>query len=402
MDCYTCADMNTNNLSNFLAPYATLASETRGRLHREPESRRRSAFQRDRDRIIHSTAFRRLKHKTQVFIAPEGDHYRTRLTHSLEVAQIGRSLARALRLDEDLVEAIALSHDIGHPPFGHAGEEALNSVSREYGGFDHNAQTLRVLVEIEQRYAEFNGLNLSWETLEGIVKHNGPIKEMSNPEGSPIHEFNNLFDLNLSGFSSAEAQVAAIADDIAYGNHDLDDGLRAGVFTVEDLSAVPHVAEVFEFVSQKYPNIDRNRLIHESVRRLIGDMVEDVLSETLHRLETANIRSVTDIRNLTRAVVAFSEPMREKERLLKAFLLKNMYRHGAIIRETEEGGKVVQSLFLEFMKNPERLPQQWRERAGDGRTVKTARIIIDYIAGMTDQYAINQWKRLSETDVSAI
>ncbi|MBL4721403.1 MAG: deoxyguanosinetriphosphate triphosphohydrolase [Alphaproteobacteria bacterium] len=393
-------DKNTSNWN--LASFATLAEKTRGRLHPEPESLRRSAFQRDRDRIIHSTAFRRLKHKTQVFIAPEGDHYRTRLTHSLEVAQIARSLARALRLDEDLVEAIALAHDIGHPPFGHAGEHALNAVSAQYGGFDHNAQTLRVLVENEQRYAEFNGLNLSWETLEGIVKHNGPIKDPKVGVTSPIHDFNKTFDLELSRYPGGEAQVAAIADDIAYSNHDLDDGLRAGVFTIEDLSSAPHVAAVFEFVAQKYPDIERSRLIHEAVRRLIGDMIEDVLSETIRRIAEAGIRDVEEIRNHDRAIVAFSEPMREKERTLKAFLLKNMYRHGAIIRETEQGEKVVRSLFKELMQRPERLPPQWRDRAGPGQSVKTARVIVDYIAGMTDQYALNQWKRLSETDAGAI
>ncbi|MBT5111168.1 MAG: deoxyguanosinetriphosphate triphosphohydrolase [Rhodospirillaceae bacterium] len=385
-----------------LAPYATLAATTRGRLYPEPESRRRSAFQRDRDRIIHSTAFRRLKHKTQVFIAPEGDHYRTRLTHSLEVAQIGRSLARALQLDEDLVEAIALAHDIGHPPFGHAGEEALNKVSRYYGGFDHNAQTLRVLTEIEQRYADFDGLNLSWETLEGIVKHNGPVRLSGQGAPNAIHAFNNRYDLELSSYPSAEAQIAAISDDIAYNNHDLDDGLRADIFTLGDLRDVPHVAAVFKFVGEEYPHIDRARLIHEAVRRLIGEMVEDVLGETVRRLKKGNITSVGQIRALGQPVVAFSESMREKERLLKSFLFKNLYRHGSVTEETDRGRLVVQSLFNGFMKHPELLPTQWRDRVGGAGSQETARVIIDYIAGMTDRYALTQWKDLTEKGACAV
>jgi dGTPase len=379
-----------------LAPYATIAAATRGRLHPEPESRRRSVFQRDRDRIIHATAFRRLKHKTQVFIAPEGDHYRTRLTHSLEVSQIARAMARTLRLDEDLVEAIALAHDIGHPPFGHAGEEALNEVSQDYGGFDHNAQTLRVLVEIEQSYAVFDGLNLSWETLEGIVKHNGPVGDPGNGRSSEIHDFNARFDLELLNFSSVEAQVAAIADDIAYGNHDLDDGLRADVFTIDDLQDVPHVWTVFQDVGEEHPHIDRTRLIHEAVRHLIGEMVEDVLNETGQRLELANVQSVAQIRAFGRPVVAFSKAMRQKERSLKAFLFKNMYRHDTVSEQTDRGRMVVQTLFTEFMKQPGLLPVQWRDRirrVGDSK-YKSARVIIDYIAGMTDRYAMTQWKGL--------
>jgi dGTPase len=379
-----------------LAPYATMAAATRGRLHPEPESRRRSAFQRDRDRIIHATAFRRLKHKTQVFIAPEGDHYRTRLTHSLEVSQIARAMARTLRLDEDLVEAIALAHDIGHPPFGHAGEEALNEVSQEYGGFDHNAQTLRVLVEIEQSYAAFDGLNLSWETLEGIVKHNGPVGDPGNGRSSEIHDFNARFDLELLNFSSVEAQVAAIADDIAYGNHDLDDGLRADVFTIDDLQDVPHVWTVFQDVGEEHPHIDRTRLIHEAVRHLIGEMVEDVLNETGQRLELANVQSVAQIRAFGRPVVAFSKAMSQKERSLKAFLFKNMYRHDTVSEQTDRGRTVVQTLFTELMKQPGLLPLQWRDRIRrvEDSKYKSARVIIDYIAGMTDRYAMTQWKGL--------
>jgi dGTPase len=386
-----------------LAPYATLAATTRGRLHPEPESRRRSVFQRDRDRVIHSTAFRRLKHKTQVFIAPEGDHYRTRLTHSLEVSQIARAMARTLRLDEDLVEAIALAHDIGHPPFGHAGEEALNEASRDHGGFDHNAQTLRVLVEIEQSYATFDGLNLSWETLEGIVKHNGPVGAPGAGRLSTIHEFNAQFDLELSSYPGLEAQIAAIADDIAYSNHDLDDGLRAGVFTIDDLQAVPHVSAVFQAVGEEHPHIEQTRVIHESVRRLIGEMVEDVLHETRQRLESADVQSVAQIRALGRPIVAFSEPMRQKERSLKAFLFKNMYRHDTVSKQTERGRTVVHLLFTEFMKQPGLLPAQWRDRIErvEENKQKSARVIIDYIAGMTDRYAMTQWKGLTKKGADA-
>src|SRR5437899_985343 len=313
-----------------LAPYASKPEESRGRLHPEPEHAVRSPFQRDRDRIIHSTAFRRLKHKTQVFVYHEGDHYRTRLTHSLEVAQIARAICRTLRLDEDLGEAVALAHDLGHTPFGHAGEEALHAAMKPFGGFDHNAQTLRILTKLEERYAEFNGLNLTWETLEGAVKHNGPLlKDGRTLSDLPaaIVEYCQDHDLELGGHAGPEAQVAALSDDIAYNNHDIDDGLRAGLFGVADLLDLPLVGKMFSLVEKKYPGIAPSRLIHEAIRRMINAMVVDVLAETKKRLAEAAPKSVADIRALGRPVVGFSPAMTATDRTIKAFLYKRMYEH---------------------------------------------------------------------------
>lgn len=375
-----------------LAPYASDAAKSRGRAHPEPESRHRTPFQRDRDRIIHSTAFRRLKHKTQVFVAPEGDHYRTRLTHSLEVAQIARALGRTLRLDEDLCEALALAHDFGHPPFGHAGEEALDEAMGGFGRFDHNEQTLRVLTMLERRYPDFDGLNLCWETLEGIAKHNGPVESPS----PTLRAIDRMFPLELATFPGPEAQVAAIADDIAYNNHDLDDGLRAGAFKVDDLREVPHVAAVFARVRAQYPDIAETRLVHEMVRRLIGDMVEDVLAETARRLAKSAPVSVADVRNLPEAMVAFSPAMSEKERTLKDFLFRHMYRHEAVVAQTGRARVVVKQLFEMFIENPHELPPEWRRAASAPNSPETARIVADYIAGMTDQYALREYRQLIE------
>ncbi|MDA0664193.1 MAG: deoxyguanosinetriphosphate triphosphohydrolase [Proteobacteria bacterium] len=374
-----------------LAPYASDAAKSRGRAHPEPESRHRTPFQRDRDRIIHSTAFRRLKHKTQVFVAPEGDHYRTRLTHSLEVAQIARALGRTLRLDEDLCEALALAHDFGHPPFGHAGEEALDEAMGGFGRFDHNGQTLRVLTMLERRYPDFDGLNLCWETLEGIAKHNGPVESPS----PTLRAIDRMFPLELATFPGPEAQVAAIADDIAYNNHDLDDGLRAGAFKVDDLREVPHVAAVFARVRAQYPDIAETRLVHEMVRRLIGDM-EDVLAETARRLARSAPVSVADVRNLPEAMVAFSPAMSEKERTLKDFLFRHMYRHEAVVAQTGRARVVVKQLFEMFIENPQELPPEWRRAASAPNSPETARIVADYIAGMTDQYALREHRQLIE------
>src|SRR5258708_24095265 len=313
------------------AAYACDPEASRGRLYAEPESELRTAFQRDRDRVIHSTAFRRLKHKTQVFVAPEGDHYRTRLTHSLEVAQIARTICRVLGLDEDLAEALALAHDLGHTPFGHAGEEALDAAMRDWGGFDHNAQTLRLLTKIEQRYAEFDGLNLTWETLEGVVKHNGPLTgPLADPSraarlSGAIVEYVAQHDLELHTFAGLEAQVASLSDDIAYNNHDIDDGLRAGLFRIQDLSDVPLVGPLFAEVAEKYPGVSEPRLIGESIRRLIGLMVEDLLGETRRRVQAAHPRSADAVRGHGRPLVGFSEPLRQQERALRAFLHDHMY-----------------------------------------------------------------------------
>jgi dGTPase len=380
-----------------LAAYATLPWQSRGRLFAEPEAPSRSPFQRDRDRIIHSTAFRRLKHKTQVFVYHEGDHYRTRLTHSLEVAQIARAICRTLRLDEDLGEAVALAHDLGHTPFGHAGEEALHAAMKPYGGFDHNAQTLRILTKLEERYAEFNGLNLTWETLEGAVKHNGPLlkngRSLSDLPAA-IVEYCQDHDLELGGHAGAEAQVAALSDDIAYNNHDIDDGLRAGLFEIADLRELPLVGEMFSIVTQKYPGIGSTRLIHEAVRRVINAMVEDVLAETRRRLAEAKPKSVADIRALGRPVAAFSDHMAATDRTVKTFLYKRMYEHWRLNRSHSKARRVVADLFNLLFAEPNCLPPPWRERAEQAETPARARLVADYIAGMTDRFALDEHKRL--------
>ena len=380
-----------------LKPYATLPGATRGRLHAEPESATRTPFQRDRDRIIHSTAFRRLKHKTQVFVYHEGDHYRTRLTHSLEVSQIARSLARALGLNEDLAEALALAHDLGHTPFGHAGEEALDAAMKEFGGFDHNAQTLRILTKLEQKYAEFDGLNLTWETLEGAVKHNGPLVSKARTlESLPeaIVEYNRQQDLELATYAGPEAQLAALSDDIAYNNHDIDDGLRAGLFSIADLEPLPLAGEVFAEVRHRYPKIDDARLVHEAIRRMIDRMIGDVLAETTARLAALAPSSVADIRAWDRPVVAFSQGLAAADRGLKAFLFERMYRHYRVNRMTSKARRVVRELFELLVSEPQSLPQDWRVRAQtlDGR--KRARLVADYIAGMTDRFALEEHRRL--------
>ena len=380
-----------------LAPYATLPWQSRGRLHREPEDPSRSPFQCDRDRIIHSTAFRRLKHKTQVFVFHEGDHYRTRLTHSLEVAQIARTICRSLRLDEDLGEAVALAHDLGHTPFGHAGEEALHAAMKPFGGFDHNAQTLRILTKLEERYAEFNGLNLTWETLEGAVKHNGPLlKDGRTLADLPaaIVEYCQDHDLELEGHAGPEAQVAALSDDIAYNNHDIDDGLRAGLFRIADLMELPLVGTMFGLVADKYPGIDETRLIHEAVRRVINAMVEDVMAETRRRLAEAKPKSVADIRALGRPIVAFSERMTETDRTVKKFLYGRMYEHWHLNRSHSKARRVVMDLFGILFAEPNCLPPPWRERAEAAERSARARIVADYIAGMTDRYAMDEHRRL--------
>jgi dGTPase len=375
-----------------LASYASDSATSRGRLHAEPESPTRAAFQRDRDRIVHSTAFRRLQYKTQVFVSHEGDHYRTRLTHSLEVAQIARSLARALGLDEDLAEALALAHDLGHTPFGHAGEEALDAAMKPWGGFSHNAQTLRILTLLERRYAAFDGLNLTWETLEGTVKHNGPLVRDTLP--ATIAEYVTRHDLELATWPSAEAQVASLADDIAYNNHDIDDGLRAGLFTVKDLAGLPFVGPVFAEVATRHPGIEEPRLIHEAIRRLIDRMVGDVLAETRRRIAEARVETVADIRALGRAVVAFSEPMRANDRALRAFLMEHMYRHYRVARMASKAKRVVGELFTLFCAEPLCLPTEWRAQARGPDAAATARIVADYIAGMTDRYALDEHWRL--------
>jgi len=378
------------------ARYACLPEASRGRLHAEPESATRTPFQRDRDRIIHSAAFRRLEYKTQVFVNHEGDFFRTRLTHSLEVSQIARSVCRSLNLNEDLAEALALAHDLGHPPFGHAGEDALKEAMEPHGGFDHNGQSLRVITKLEERYAEFAGLNLTWETLEGVVKHNGPL---TGPNGNgdvprAIAEYVAVHDLEIDGFASAEAQIAAIADDIAYNNHDIDDGLRAGLFSVDDLADVPLVGPVFAEVQAAYPDLDESRMIHESVRRLIGAMVHDLLDETKRRVEAARPNSAADVRRMDHSLAGFSAEMAENDKALKAFLFENMYRHYKLNRMTSKARRVVRDLFELLTNEPECLPTEWRIKAHEPNSHETAQLVADYIAGMTDRHALDEHRRL--------
>jgi dGTPase len=383
------------------APYASHPEQSRGRLHPEPEHEMRSPFQRDRDRIIHSTAFRRLKHKTQVFVYHEGDHFRTRLTHSLEVAQIARTIARALGLDEDLAEAVGLAHDLGHTPFGHAGEEALNTEMAPYGGFSHNDQTLRILTRLERHYAEFDGLNLCWETLEGTVKHNGPLvgPGIARPVPPSIAEYDRQHPLELDTFAGPEAQIAALADDIAYNNHDIDDGLRAGLFAVADLAEVPLVGPVFAEVAARYPGLEESRLIHEAIRRLIDRMVRDLIAETERRLAASGVKSVDAVRRLGEPIAAFSPEMRGHDRALKRFLFERMYRHYRVNRMSSNARRVVRELFQLFLAEPECLPGEWRALTGDS-TPETARIVADYLAGMTDRFALDEHRRLFDTYAS--
>jgi dGTPase len=358
----------------------------------------RSPFQRDRDRVIHSSAFRRLKHKTQVFVYHEGDHYRTRLTHSLEVAQIARTIARALGLDEDLAEALALAHDLGHTPFGHAGEEALNAEMAPYGGFSHNDQTLRILTRLEHGYAEFDGLNLTWEALEGTVKHNGPLLGVVSDQPVPpsIAEYDTKHPLALDTFPGPEAQIAALSDDIAYNNHDIDDGLHAGLFAVADLAEVPLVGPVFDEVAAHYPGLEESRLIHESIRRLIDRMVRDLVAETRRRLADSGVDSADSVRRLGQPIAAFSEEMGNHDRALKRFLHQRMYRHQRVNRMSSKARRVVRELFRLFLAEPERLPAEWRALTG-GSEAERARLVADYLAGMTDRFALDEHRRLFDT-----
>ncbi|GGF55742.1 deoxyguanosinetriphosphate triphosphohydrolase-like protein [Azorhizobium oxalatiphilum] len=374
--------------------WASDATLSRGRLVPEEEGSR-SAFRRDCDRIIHSTAFRRLKHKTQVFVFHEGDHFRTRLTHTLEVAQIARSIARALGLDEDLAEALALAHDLGHPPFAHAGERALDGCMEAFGGFDHNAQSLRVVTRLERRYAGFDGLNLSWETLEGIAKHNGPLTDREgqrlDPPGASLPHaivaHTAVQDLELWSHAGAEAQVAAISDDIAYDVHDMDDGLRAGLFTLDDLAPLPLVGEVLTEVRAAWPGLEEGRVIHEVMRRLITRFVEDVVRETEARARDAGLGSPEDVRLLGRTLVGFSDRMRVAEKAVKGFLFPRMYRHARVNRIMDEAQDVVRDLFGYFLAQPQELPADWRPV--DAQPDRVARRVADYIAGMTDRYALD-------------
>jgi len=379
-----------------LAPYATNAAETRGRLVPEPPSASRSEFQRDRDRIIHSGAFRKLRNKTQVFIENEGDYYRTRLTHSLEVAQIARSVSRSLGLDEDLTEAVALAHDLGHTCFGHAGEDGLAEEMQPYGGFSHNEQTFRILTKLENRYARFDGLNLTWETLEGVVKHNGPVTAPLSPS---LAEFAVAYDLELNSFAGPEAQVAALADDIAYNTHDIDDGHRAGFFRLEDLGGLPLFGDALAKMQSLYPAADKERLMHETVREVIGLMIGDVLATTRANLQKLQPRSVADIRHAPQAVVGFSPGMARLVEVLREFLWARMYRHSKVNRICVKARHIVKDLFGFYMTEPSCLPIGWFEAVKSAPTdTDRARIVADYIAGMTDRFAVQEHRRLFSTE----
>lgn len=385
-----------------LAPYASRAEQTRGRLYPENESALRTPFQRDRDRVIHAVAFRRLKHKTQVFISHEGDHYRTRLTHSLEVAQIARTLARSLKLDEDLAECLALAHDLGHPPFGHTGEDALIDCMARFDGFDHNAQTLRLLTKLERRHAAFEGLNLTWETLEGVVKHNGPLTgplaSKTHPLPAAIVEYAKAHDLWLDSFASLEAQVAAIADDIAYNNHDVDDGLRAGLFSLEAARDLPLIGPAIRNAERAWPDAPREVVIAEAVSDLIGAMVTDVLGETRRRLAEAAPADADAVRRAGRPLCGFSPDMERDLSGLREFLHNNMYRHFKVNRARSRARRIIKSLFELFFAEPETLPPEWRSRYEGQGEARLARVVCDYIAGMTDRYAIREHRRLFADD----
>ena len=385
---------------------ASLASDparSRGRRFAESESATRSAFRRDCDRIIHSAAFRRLAHKTQVFIFHEGDHFRTRLTHTLEVTQIARSLGRALGLDEDLAEASALGHDLGHPPFGHAGERALDQCLTGFGGFDHNAQTLHVVTDLERRYADFDGLNLTWETLEGLVKHNGPLTDRAGhpvaryrERGLPrvIADYSRVHDLELWRYPSAEAQCGAIADDIAYNAHDIDDGLRAEMLRIEDLACVPLLDEILREIAAQHPRLDPGRHAHELMRRLITRMIEDVIAQSRRRIEELQPASADAVRNAGRPVVGFSPAMAEADRAIKDFLYPRLYRHARIMRIMGEAEEVVRRLFAHYVEAPGDLPDDWLSGIAAADAKGRALRIADFIAGMTDRYAMVEHTRI--------
>jgi dGTPase len=388
-----------------LAPYACQPEDSRGRRYPETMSTFRSPFQRDRDRIIHSSAFRRLKHKTQVFVEHEGDYYRTRLTHTIEVAQVARTIAGALGLNVELAEAVALAHDLGHPPFGHTGEDALAELMAPYGGFDHNAQAIRIVTHLERHYADFDGLNLTWETLEGIAKHNGPVigpnasgsHAVSDPAKIPyaLAAVNADYDLELGTFASAEAQVAAVADDVAYNHHDLHDGLRAGLFTEADLMDLPVTGPCFAEVDRLYPGLDPMRRRHEALRRVFGVMVEDVIAVAENRLATAEPQSVDDIRAMDGPIIRFSKPLFQNLKAIKSFLFTRMYRAPTVVEERARVTGMINDLFPLFLNDPALLPPEWRADVARARDkTELARVVLDYVAGMTDRFAIQEHARL--------
>ena len=374
------------------ASFASNPHDSRGRLFEEPRSDFRSCFQRDRDRIIHSSAFRRLKHKTQVFVEHEGDYFRTRLTHSIEVAQVARTIAGALGLNQELVEAVSLAHDLGHPPFGHTGEDALDAEMKAYGGFDHNAQAIRIVTALEQHYAQFDGLNLTWECLEGIAKHNGPVPL---PHPPALRDYNRQHDLELHSYASAEAQVAALADDVAYNNHDLHDGLRAGVFSDAQAEQLPIVGPAYAAVDRLYSGLDAHRRRHEALRRVFGVMVDDVIRTSAALLAQSGAVTAQDIRDLDHAVVQFSPELWKDLKVIRGFLFQNMYRAPRVVVQREHAATVVRDLFGVFMSNPGEMPGDWGVQISNlPDTQARARLVSDYIAGMTDRFAQQEHDRL--------
>ena len=380
-----------------LTVFATHPQDSRGRFYPETESPTRTCYSRDRDRIVHSTAFRRLKHKTQVFVQHEGDYYRTRLTHSLEVAQLARSLARILQCDEDLAETVALAHDLGHTPFGHTGEDALDAVTKDIGGFDHNAHALRLVTKLEHRYADFDGLNLTWETLEGIVKHSGPLKP---PLPSPIESFNERWPLDLATWPGIEAQLAALSDDIAYVNHDIDDGLRAGLFSIADLGEAPLAGEHVRGVTARYGELELSRFIGEMIRTLMSSLLDDLLAQTRRNLAQAAPGNAAAVRRAGFGVAGFSPSRWAEVKALKGFLFERMYRHPQVLETRERAAAVITDLYEGFLADPGLLPPDWAAQCGTGGDAATGRVARDYIAGMTDNYALSEYKRVFHNEIA--
>jgi dGTPase len=373
-----------------LATYACSPEQTAGRMHKEQFESDRMPYLKDRDRVIQSSAFRRLEYKTQVFVNHAGDHYRTRLTHTLEVAQISKVIAYELGLSQDLAETIALCHDLGHPPFGHAGEEGLNEAAKDFGGFDHNIQTMKILTYLEQRYAEFDGLNLTWETLEGAVKHNGPLKKVP----SEIARFSDKFNLRLDSFASLEAQVAGMADDIAYCNHDIDDGIRAGIIHLEDLKHIQPIGAIYDSVVVAYPTANTSRITNETIRRLVKHMINDLVHETKRNIEFHNIKSVNEVRNLSKPLATFSKETEAMKNTLKEFLMNNVYRNYRVNRMTIKAKQIMGDLFKMLMDQPNCLPTEWFAKVKNKTDSEKAVIVKDYIAGMTDRFAIEEHRKL--------
>ena len=377
------------------APYSTSFSNSKGRLHIEAESINRNPFQRDRDRVIHSDSFRLLKHKTQVFVAHTGDYYRTRLTHSLEVSQIARTVARRLEIDEDLAEVLALAHDLGHPPFAHSGEDVLDNCMNGYDGFDHNAQTLRILTTLEERYPLFNGLNLTWETLEGIAKHNGPLED---PHIS-IKNFNKIYDLDLNTFPGLEAQIASLSDDIAYNNHDIDDGFRAGFINLDDLKNIEFLAEIINQISLEFKEIEDHMVVKELIRRLIGLMVDDLITQTKKNLATFLPTSVEGVRNSPTSIASFSDFFISQDKIIRDFLRSRVYEHVSIESERINSKKIIEGLFSKLINNIDLLPNQLKKKCDIPKSKISARVVCDYIASMTDRSAVENHAMLYGKDI---